>query len=116
MARWFEDGNFWWLAPVPLLALANAFWLWRAVMHEGRDAAPFVLTLCFFALGFAGLVLGIWPNIVPPSLSIWDAASPPSSQGFVLAGLVVLLPAILGYTWWSYRVFRGKIAADAGYH
>jgi cytochrome d ubiquinol oxidase subunit II len=84
--------------------------------REGRDAAPFLLTLCFFGLGFAGLVLGIWPNIVPPSLSIWEAASPPSSQGFVLAGLVFLLPAILGYTYWSYSVFRGKIAADAGYH
>src|SRR5690606_40216231 len=73
MARWFESGNFWWLAPVPLLALVNAFAVWRAAMREGRDAAPFVLTLCFFALGFAGLVLGIWPNIVPPGLSIWDA-------------------------------------------
>ncbi|MDG2517442.1 cytochrome d ubiquinol oxidase subunit II [Lysobacter soli] len=116
MARWFEDGNFWWLAPVPLLALANAFALWRAAMRRGRDARPFVLTLCFFALGFAGLVLGIWPNIVPPGLTIWDAASPPSSQGFVLVGLIVLLPAILGYTYWSYSVFKGKVAADAGYH
>ena len=44
MARWFEDGNFWWLAPVPLLALANAFALWRAAMREGRDAMPFVLS------------------------------------------------------------------------
>jgi cytochrome d ubiquinol oxidase subunit II len=101
---------------VPVLALANAFLLWRAVIREDRDAAPFVLTLCFFALGFAGLVLGIWPNIVPPSMTIWDAASPPSSQGFVAVGLIVLLPAILGYTWWSYRVFKGKVAADAGYH
>ena len=116
MARWFEGGNFWWLAPVPALALVNAFWLWRAAMHEGRDARPFLLTLSFFGLGFAGLVLGIWPNIVPPSLSIWEAASPPSSQFFVLGGLVVLLPLILGYTAWSYRVFRGKVDADAGYH
>ena len=85
-------------------------------MREGRDARPFLLTLSFFGLGFLGLVLGMWPNIVPPSLSIWEAASPPSSQGFVLAGLVVLLPLILGYTAWSYRVFRGKVAADAGYH
>lgn len=116
MARWFEGANFWWLAPVPLLALANAFALWRAAMREGRDAAPFVLTLCFFVLGFVGLVLGIWPHIVPPGLTIWDAASHPSSQGFVLAGLIVLLPAILGYTYWSYSVFKGKVAADAGYH
>ncbi len=116
MARWFDSGNFWWLSPVPLLAVLNAFALWRVVMHEGRDAMPFLFALSFFALGFAGLVLGIWPNIVPPTLTIWEAASPPSSQGFVLVGLIVLLPVILGYTFWSYRVFRGKVAADAGYH
>ncbi|MBJ6981737.1 cytochrome d ubiquinol oxidase subunit II [Luteimonas sp. MC1572] len=116
MARWFAEGNFWWLAPVPLLALANVFALWRATMHEGRDVRPFLLSLSFFLLGFIGLVLGIWPNIVPPSLSIWEAASPPSSQLFVLGGLVVLLPVILGYTAWSYSVFRGKIEADSGYH
>ncbi len=115
MLRWFHGGNFWWLSPVPLLVLVNAFALWRAAMAQGRDARPFVLTLCFFVLGFFGLVLGIWPNIVPPGLTIWEAASPPSSQGFVLAGLVVLLPVILGYTAWSYRVFRGKITADSGY-
>ena len=116
MARWFEGGHFWWLAPVPLLALANAFALWRAAMAHGRDARPFVLTLTFFVLGFAGLVLGIWPNIVPPDMSIWDAASSPSSQLFLGVGILFLLPAILGYTWWSYRVFRGKVAADSGYH
>jgi cytochrome d ubiquinol oxidase subunit II len=116
MARWFEGGHFWWLAPVPLLALANAVALWRASMREGRDVAPFVLTLTFFALGFAGLVLGIWPNIIPPTMSIWDAASPPSSQVFLGVGIVILLPAILGYTFWSYRVFSGKVAADSGYH
>jgi cytochrome bd ubiquinol oxidase subunit II len=116
MARWFEDGHFWWLAPVPLLALANAFALWRAAMRQDRDAAPFVLTLCFFALGFAGLVLGIWPNILPPTMSIWDAASAPSSQLFLGVGIVFLLPAILGYTYWSYRVFSGKVASDSGYH
>jgi len=116
MARWFEGAHFWWLSPVPLLVLLNAFALWRAVMAQGRDARPFVLTLCFFVLGFAGLVLGIWPYLVPPSLTIWQAASPPSSQIFVLVGLVLLLPVILGYTWWSYRVFAGKVEADAGYH
>src|SRR5688500_2597928 len=114
MARWFEGGNFWWLSPVPLLALLNAFALWRVALRRGRDAMPFVLALCFFVLGFAGLLLGIWPYLVPPALTIWEAASPPSSQMFVGVGLIVLLPAILGYTFWSYSVFRGKVAADAG--
>ena len=75
-----------------------------------------MLSLSLFLLGFAGLLLGMWPYIVPPALTIWDAAAPPATQGFALAGLVVLLPAILGYTWWSYSVFKGKVAADAGYH
>ncbi len=116
MARWFEGGHFWWLAPVPLLALLNAWALWRAAAAQGRDARPFVLTLTFFALGFAGLVLGLWPYIVPPHLDIWEAASSASSQLFVGVGVLFLLPAILGYTWWSYRVFRGKVEADSGYH
>ncbi|NEL27694.1 MAG: ubiquinol oxidase subunit II, partial [Xanthomonas perforans] len=54
--------------------------------------------------------------LVPPVYTIWQAAAPPSSQLFALIGLVVLLPLILGYTVWSYRVFRGKITADTGYH
>jgi cytochrome d ubiquinol oxidase subunit II len=115
MARWFESGNFIWLSPVPLLALANAVALWRAVMRRA-DYMPFILALSFFALGFIGLALGMWPNLLPPHLSIWDAAAPPSSQGFVLVGTIIMLPAVLGYTWWSYSVFRGKVAADAGYH
>jgi cytochrome bd ubiquinol oxidase subunit II len=115
MARWFESENFLWLSPVPLLALANAVLLWFAVLRRA-EYQPFILAMTFFALGFVGLVIGVWPNIVPPDLDIWDAAAAPSSQRFVLVGTLIILPAVLGYTWWSYSVFRGKIAADAGYH
>jgi cytochrome d ubiquinol oxidase subunit II len=115
MARWFESGNFVYLSPIPLLAIANGVALWRAVMRRA-EYAPFVLALTFFALGFLGLVIGMWPFIIPPSLTIWDAAAPPSSQGFVLVGTLIMLPAVLGYTYWSYSVFRGKVAADSGYH
>jgi cytochrome bd ubiquinol oxidase subunit II len=115
MARWFEGGNFLWLSPIPVLAIANAVWLWRAVVRRANHA-PFVLALTFFLLGYLGLMLGMWPNLLPPDLSIWEAAAPPSSQGFVLVGTLIMLPAVLGYTWWSYSIFRGKVAADAGYH
>lgn len=122
MARWFDGYNFLWLSPVPILTLWVAWLLWRdaALAAPGRpaahDARPFIWTMALFGLGFVGLVLGMWPYIVPPSLTIWAAAAPPQSQGFVLWGLVFLLPLILGYTSWSYKVFQGKVAADAGYH
>ena len=114
MARWFAWPNLLWLSPIPLLTAAVALALWRAV-PRAHEARPFVLAQALFALGFIGLVAGLWPNIVPPDLDIWKAAAAPSSQGFVLAGVVAIVPLVLGYTWWSYRVFRGKVAADAGY-
>ncbi|MCA0325708.1 MAG: cytochrome d ubiquinol oxidase subunit II [Proteobacteria bacterium] len=121
MLRWFDGWNLLYLSPVPVLTLLAAVNLWRdaALPPHGprpHDARPLLWTLALFVLGFVGLLLGMWPFIVPPGLTLWDAASPPSSQGFLLAGLVVLLPLILGYTAWSYSVFRGKVAADAGYH
>jgi cytochrome d ubiquinol oxidase subunit II len=115
MRRWFEGINFLWLSPIPILALANALLLWRAVMKRAH-AAPFLLALTFFMLGFLGLVIGIWPNLLPPSMSIWDAASAPESQSFILVGTLVMLPAVLTYTWWSYRIFAGKVTAESGYH
>jgi cytochrome d ubiquinol oxidase subunit II len=114
MARWFDSGHFLWLSPIPLLAVANAAWLWRAATRRA-EFTPFFLALTFFGLGFAGLLLGMWPNLLPPDLNLWDAAAPPSTQRFVLVGTAIMLPAVLGYTAWSYYVFRGKIEADAGY-
>ncbi|HEX5488083.1 MAG TPA: cytochrome d ubiquinol oxidase subunit II [Rhodanobacteraceae bacterium] len=115
MARWFTWPNFLYLSPVPILAILNAIALWFAVIRN-HEVAPFVLSLCFFLLGFVGLVAGIWPNIVPPSLSIWQAASPVQSQGFVLVGVIIMIPAVLAYTAYSYRVFRGKVLAGEGYY
>jgi cytochrome d ubiquinol oxidase subunit II len=115
MERWFTGLHFLYLSPVPILTAITAVMLWRSVLQR-RETQPFVLALCFFLLGFIGLVVGIWPNIVPPALSIWAAASPPASQGFVLVGAAFLIPAVLAYTVYSYRVFRGKLAGDAGYH
>lgn len=115
MTRWFTGSNFLYLSPVPILAIINAGALWSAVTRD-REVAPFVLSLTFFLLGFIGLVVGIWPNIVPPSMTIWDAASPVQSQGFVLVGVIIMIPAVLAYTGYSYHVFRGKVAADASYY
>jgi len=114
-ARWFGSGMAWFM-PVPLLVVACVFGIFRALRLR-HEAMPFLLTLAICFLGFTGLVISIWPNIVPPSLSIWDASSSHSSQAFALVGTVIVLPVILVYNAMQYRVFRGKVrAGDAGYH
>ena len=84
-------------------------------LKVGRELAPFLLALFVFLLCFAGLVISIFPFIVPGAVTVWDAATERSSQVFMMVGTAVVLPLILGYTAWSYSVFRGKVDA-VGYH
>ncbi|PLR39361.1 cytochrome d ubiquinol oxidase subunit II [Chimaeribacter coloradensis] len=114
-SRWFTLPNLFYFLPVPVLVVAAAWGLLRSVKRHAHYS-PFLLTLALVFLGFTGLGISIWPNIIPPAISIWDAASPPQSQGFMLVGGLLIIPIILVYTFWSYYVFRGKISPDEGYH
>ncbi|WP_426608432.1 cytochrome d ubiquinol oxidase subunit II [Pantoea anthophila] len=113
--RWFSKPNLFLFLPVPVLVLLCSWGIVRAIKSEAHYS-PFLLTLALIFLGFSGLGISIWPNIIPPSVTIWAAAAPPQSQAFMLVGSLLIIPMILGYTFWSYYVFRGKIKADAGYH
>jgi cytochrome d ubiquinol oxidase subunit II len=113
--RWFTFPNLLWFAPVPLLVALTAWQLLVRLRGEPQ-AAPFVLTLFLIFLCYSGLGISLWPNIIPPAVSIWDASAPPQSQGFALVGALLIIPMILGYTAWGYYVFRGKVDATHGYH
>ncbi|WP_024694154.1 cytochrome d ubiquinol oxidase subunit II [Pseudomonas syringae] len=113
--RWFSMPNLLLFMPVPILVLVTMYGLFKAVARNAHYT-PFLLTLLLIFLGYSGLGISLWPNIIPPSVSIWDAAAPPQSQGFLLVGTLFILPFILGYTFWSYYVFRGKVTAEDGYH
>ncbi len=114
-ARWFAWPNVAFLAPVPVVTAVIAWWLWRS-LARGREVAPFVAALGLFAMCYLGLAISLFPYVVPPSITLRDAAAAPQSQAFLLLGTLFLLPIILMYSGWSYWVFRGKVRADAGYH
>lgn len=113
--RWFSFPNIAFFSPVPILVLFTSWALVRSLRHDGQ-AKPFVLTLFLLFLGYTGLLISIWPNIVPPSVSFRDAAGPTQSMGFALVGALLIIPFILTYSAWSYFVFRGKIGTGEGYH
>jgi len=114
--RWFGGGRFAFFAPVPILVLASVAGILRAV-KRGQERRPFALTLFIMFLGYSGLLISIYPYILPPSLDIWQASSPHSSQLFTLVGALIIIPVIIGYSTLSYRVFRGKVRhGDEGYH
>ena len=72
--------------------------------------------LTLFVLSFIGIGISFYPYMVPPSITIWQAAAPDASLLFLLVGAVVLVPLILAYTAYAYWVFRGKIDPSHGYH
>jgi cytochrome d ubiquinol oxidase subunit II len=114
-ARWFSLPNLLWFSPVPLLVVTSAYMLLRSLTKKAQ-AVPFLATLALVFLGYSGLGISLWPNIVPPAISIWQASSPPESQRFTLVGVALTLPIILAYTGWIYYTFRGKVKPGQGYH
>ncbi|NIA68403.1 cytochrome d ubiquinol oxidase subunit II [Pelagibius litoralis] len=113
--RWFSWPGLLYLSPVPILVLVSALGLYRAI-RQRREVLPFVLSLGLFVLSYAGLGLSLYPNIVPPDVTLWQAAAPDKTLGFMLVGAAILLPLILGYTSYAYWVFRGKVRPGDGYH
>ena len=111
--RWFSLPAVFLTSQVPLSVLAVAIvFVWS--LRRGAERIPFLSALALFFLTFTGLGISLYPYVVPRSLTIWDAASPPESQKFMLFGALVIVPSILSYTSWAYWVFRGKVGD--GYH
>lgn len=113
-SKWFNPQNFIWLSPIPLLTGLLFFIAVQHLIHfrqqpsERRIWLPFVASAGIFMLAFIGLAYSLFPYLVADRLTIWQAASAPESLRFILVGAVVVLPAILLYSLYSYRVFWGK--------
>jgi cytochrome d ubiquinol oxidase subunit II len=112
--RWFAWPQVLFTAQVPLLvAIVSVVFL--VSLRRRHHYTPFLMALALFTLGLAGLGISLFPYVVPPSVSIWDAAAPNVSLKFMLPGVLVMVPIILAYTGYSYWVFRGKTGHE-GYH
>jgi len=113
-SHWFSMPNVLFTAQVPVLVIvASVTFVWS--LRRGAERLPFLMALALFLLSFIGLAISLYPYLVPPDVTIWDAAAPAKSQWFMLIGVAFTLPLILGYTVWAYWVFRGKVGTH-GYH
>ena len=105
--RWFDFPRTLGLMVLPALTLAAGLFTWRSL--KSSDVRPFLGAVAIYVLAFAGLAYSLFPFVVMDSLTIWDAAAHPSALLFMLLGTLIVLPFIVGYTVYSYRVFSGKV-------
>jgi cytochrome d ubiquinol oxidase subunit II len=96
---------------IPLLGLLLVGLLLRSLSRH-EETTPIVWTFLLFALSFIGLGFVIFPNIIPPSITIYQAAASPSSLVFMLTFIGFLIPIVLAYNLYNYIVFHGKITFD----
>jgi cytochrome d ubiquinol oxidase subunit II len=114
-SRWFSSSFRYRLYPIPVLVAITALAMFHAVRRR-HETTPFILSLVLILLGYIGLLVSIWPYAIPNSVTLWDAASPRSSQLFALVGAVIIIPIIIVYTTAGYWIFRGKVEAGSQYH
>ncbi len=111
--RWFQFPLVMFILLIPALCffafIFNNILLARLPKTNDRHCwLPFIMVVMIFVLCFSALAFSFFPYVVPGTLTIWDAASAPESLRFILWGALVVVPVILLYTIFSYKVFHGK--------
>ncbi len=112
----------WWMAPriyfvwlFPVIGTVGFIYLLKS-LRQKQEAKPFIYCIILFFSAYLGLQSGIYPYAVLPDITVVQAASQYETQLFTLIGALTILPFVLGYSIYSYWVFRGKVTEDAGYH
>ena len=98
---------------LPLLAAAAMVGLVHGI-RQRRDGQPFAMAVLSVVFSFLTLVASFWPYMIPYTVTVEDAASPPQSLAFFFwGGGLVVFPIILIYTAAVFWIFRGKVGKVA---
>ncbi|MGW8311237.1 MAG: cytochrome d ubiquinol oxidase subunit II [Thiogranum sp.] len=106
--RWFSLPNIFFLLVLLCLALLVFVGLMQA-LRNGRAYAPFVWSLLLFVTAFIGLAASLYPYLIPPTITIAEAASSGETLLFMLVGIGMLIPVMLIYNGYQHIVFRGSM-------
>ena len=111
--RWYSYPNFIYLSPLPLLSLIAVFLTWKNLSKQ-NEVKPFMYSIVIFLCSYVGIGISVYPYLIPHQVTLWEGAAPDTTLKFILIGVVIMLPILLGYTAYAYYLFRGKI--NDNYH
>jgi cytochrome d ubiquinol oxidase subunit II len=115
--KWFSMPNFIILLPIPLftgLILIVLYFILKNMKNNNIHFPwiPFAGSVIIFMMAFNGLCYSFYPYIIPDKMTIWQAASAESSLMIIFIGTIIVLPCIIGYTFFAYKVFWGKVKIE----
>lgn len=114
-ARWFSPPRVYFIWIFPLIGIISFILLIQRLKNRS-DTAPFFFSIGLFLSAYLGLEAALYPYAVLPNITIFEAAAQRETLVFTLWGVVLVLPLVLGYTIYSYWIFRGKVQEAETYH
>lgn len=114
--RWTSPPRVHYIWVFPLLGALFYATLIQSIKKRSVEWLPFWSAVGVFLSAYVGLQAAVYPYAVLPDITVHQAAAQPKTLSFTLIGVCFILPVILGYTAYSYWVFRGKVSAKDGYH
>jgi cytochrome bd ubiquinol oxidase subunit II len=115
MARWWTEPRIYFVWLFPVMGTVGFVLLLQSLKKES-ESKPFIFTVILFLSAYLGLQSGVYPFAVLPDITLVEAAAQPLTQKITLIGALTILPFVLGYTLYSYWIFRGKVTDDIIYH
>jgi cytochrome d ubiquinol oxidase subunit II len=115
--KWFSLPNVILMLPTPMFTGLIMVIVWHVLKNLAKDHnyfpwVPFAGAVAIFMLCFNGLCYSFYPYLIPETLTIWEAASSIDSLRVIFIGVAIVLPCIIGYTIFAYKVFWGKVEAS----
>lgn len=112
--RWLSPPRICFVWTFPLLGMVS-FWGLMRSLNTRKESLPFFYSVLLFLSAYLGLITAICPYAIPPSVTLQEAAAQRESLLFIFWGVLIVLPVVLGYTVYSYSVFRGKVDVKKAY-
>ena len=97
-------------------ALGVLFSAWQFARADKQKSA-FVCTTVTIAMTTIGLFVALFPRLMVSSLNpdwsitIYNAASTPYTLTIMTAAAVILVPIVLAYQYWTYKIFKERVSA-----
>jgi cytochrome d ubiquinol oxidase subunit II len=106
--RWFNLAIMPYLAILPFITVMF-FILLIYGLYKKWDRVPYWSAVVVFLCPYFGFLISVYPYIIPYKMTIWQAASPDNTLQFILVGALIMLPVLLIYTGYAYKIFGGKV-------
>ena len=111
--RWLSMPELILALPIPIMCVVLIYAVDRylsfvPLKNDYASWFPFLGVCAIYLLSFLGMAYSFFPYVVPEQITAAEAASADASLEFILVGVAIVLPIILIYTVYLYRVFWGK--------